>query len=361
MKLLEIKSYLFIGVALMALSACSTSSSNLDGKEVAKDSKKATETAQSDSEDTQAAEEEPKEAEFAAVINNPGKVKNRGGYIKILVNKNPITNFDIQRRAKFLEIRRAPGNKRKLAEKELIEQILKLQEAKRRRTLATDEMVDQAFATFAKRNRGTPAQLSRQLNQLGVGTPHFKEFIRTQISWQNTVQGRFQAETIRKTERDAVTQLRKSGSAKPEVTEYSFQQIVFVIPESRKTKRLVQVRKQEANAFRQRFTSCENTIELAKQLKDVAVLDRRRIMEPELPTRWKDEIFNADSKGTTRVKETEKGVELIAVCNKRQVTDDRAAQITSQSNDFTDFNNKAGELDKSYLDELRSRAKIIYR
>ncbi len=361
MKLLEIKSYLFIGVALVALSACNTSSSGLDGKEVAKDSKKTSETAKVEGEETQAADDKPKEAEFAAVINDPGKVKNRGGYIKILVNKNPITNFDIQRRAKFLELRRAPGNKRKLAEKELIEQILKLQEAKRRRTLANDEMVDRAYATFAKRNRGTASQLTRQLNQLGVGAPHFKEFIRTQISWQNTVQGRFQAETIRKSERDAVTQLRKSGSAKPEVTEYTFQQIVFVIPESRKTKRLVQARKQEANAFRQRYTSCDETLELAKQLKDVAVLDRRRIMEPELPNRWKDEIFNADAKGTTRVQETEKGIELIAVCNKRQVTDDRAAQIASQSSDFTDFNDKAGELEKSYLDELRSRAKIIYR
>ena len=101
MKLLEIKSYLFIGVALVALSACNTSSSGLDGKEVAKDSKKTTETAKVEGEETQAADDKPKEAEFAAVINDPGKVKNRGGYIKILVNKKSDHQFRYSKTCKI--------------------------------------------------------------------------------------------------------------------------------------------------------------------------------------------------------------------------------------------------------------------
>lgn len=305
--------------------------------------------------------EEKNQVELAKVINKPGKVKNRGGYIKLLVNRQPITNFDIQRRTKFLQLRRVGGNRTKVAEKEMIEQAVKLQEAKFRRVMANDKMVNEAFASFAKRNRTSTSNMTKELNRLGVGADHFKEFIRTQISWQRVVQGKFQAETNQLSERDVVTQLRKSGSAKPEVTEYNLQQIIFVVPEAKRSKSLLNARKVEASSLRQRFTSCPETINLAKVLKDVSVVDRKRIMEPELPEAWAKEVVGLNKNDTTRPRETSRGVEVMAVCDKRVVSDDRAAQITSQSGEFESFNEKGSQLGEEYLKELVSKATVIYQ
>ncbi len=359
-----------LALAAVALAGCNSSTTAIEGKETAKKTStgvQETATAEqtnADGQTTVAAEGSDKDKnllEVAKVINQPGKVKNRGGYIKILVNKQPITNYDIQQRAKFLQLRRVSGNRTKLAEKELIEQIIKLQESRGRNVLATDQMVDQAFARFAKGNRATPSRMANELNKMGVGSAHFKEFIRTQMSWQRAVQGKFSAETQQKSERDIVTQLRKSGSAKPEVTEYNLQQVIFVVPAAKRSRSLLSARKSEAQAFRQRFTSCEQSVTQAKALRDVSVVDRKRIMEPELPENWKNDVAALNKNGLTRPKETDRGVEIMVVCDKQIVSDDHAAQISNQSSEFENFGQKGSKVGEEYLQSLVERSTIIYR
>jgi len=345
-------------ISILGLAAgCNSSTSALGTKSETKSDTVQAETAAAE----ENAAEEANEEETARIINKPGKVKNRGGYIKILVNKTPITNFDIQRRKKFLQLRRAKGNRTKLAEKELIEQAIKLQEADLRGARASDQVVNAAFSNFAKRNRTTVANLSRELANLGIGAAHFKEFVRGQISWQRVIQSKFQAETSQSSERDVVTKLRKSGSAKPEVTEYYIQQIIFVVAKNKRNNSRLAARKAEANTFRQRFARCEDTLQQAKQLKDVSVIERRRLLEPELPEVWKDAIVNVDGVGTTRAKETERGIEVMAVCSKRVVNDDRAAQISSQSAEFESYNDKGSKISEDYLNELKKNSVIIYQ
>ncbi len=344
---------LFSG-ALLALTACNSSSSAI------KESTKTEETAQLAAEaSTEAAKEENKE--LAKVITKKGGVQNRGAYIKVLVNKTPITNYDIQRRASFLKLRRISGNRAKIAENEMIEQALKLEEAKKRRRTATKAQVDAAFLNFAKQNRATPAILSRELGKLGVGAPHFKEFIKTQISWQRTMQGKFQAETTRVSEQQAIKQLRDSGNQKPKVNEYTFKQVIFVVPKNKRSKAALAKRKREANAFRQTYSGCETLLQSIKALKDVSIIDRRHLMEPELPGNWKEAISKTSAGSTTGVQETERGVEFMAVCSTRTVDDDRAAQVTKQSTDFTKFGKESSEFSKKYLNELRERATIVYQ
>ena len=226
---------------------------------------------------------------------------------------------------------------------------------------ASDQVVNAAFSNFAKRNRTTVANLSRELANLGIGAAHFKEFVRGQISWQRVIQSKFQAETSQSSERDVVTKLRKSGSAKPEVTEYYIQQIIFVVAKNKRSNSRLAARKAEANTFRQRFARCEDTLQQAKQLKDVSVIERRRLLEPELPEVWKDAIVNVDGVGTTRAKETERGIEIMAVCSKRVVNDDRAAQISSQSAEFESYNDKGSKISEDYLNELKKNSVIIYQ
>lgn len=357
MKIATIGLNCLFGGALLGLASCNSSSSTLKSSEKQADTTQV--AAAVTDETTQAAKEE--KVELAKVINKPGGVVDRGAFIKIIVNKNPITNIDIRRRVKFLELRRDPNANSKKAEDELIEQVLKLQEATRRRTLASDEQVETAFENFAKRNRASKSQLAKELGKRGVGAPHFKTFVRTQISWQKTVQGKFQADTSRVSEQDALKNLRESGNKKPKLDEFTFKQVVFVVPKNKRSPAALAKRRAEANTFRQTISGCSGLLQSIKVLKDVAILDRRHIMEPELPQRWQGPIVAAGVGNTTPVQETDKGIEFMAVCSSRTVDDDRAAQVSQKSTDFTGFSEKSPELSKKYLNELRSNAIVVYQ
>lgn len=310
-----------------------------------------------------AAETAPPAANAAAggakVLHKESTVSKKGSYIRILVNNEPITNFDIARRAKFRQLRRMKGGTAE-AEQELIDEKLKLQEARDRGVIANDAQVNAAFENFAKGNKSTPDRMAAQLDQFGVGAAHFKEFIRSQMSWGRAISGKLQAQTRDNAQGKALFEIRKSGGAKPETTEYTLQQIVFVIPADKRAA-LLKARHAEALAFSQRFSGCENAIGLAKELRDVAVKELGRMMAPELPPAWRDEIVKTEVGKTTQPKDTEKGVELIAVCKSRITSDDRAAQVVSQSQAFDKLDEKGDAAGEEYLAELRKAAVIVYK
>ncbi|MFZ1815711.1 MAG: peptidylprolyl isomerase [Rhizobiaceae bacterium] len=332
----------------LALSACTGSTSAL----------KSAKSPASEQTDTAGVEETPA-VETAKVLNQPSTVSRKGTYIRILVNGDPITNYDIQRRAKFRQLRRLKAGKAE-TEQELIDERIKLQEAKARGTLAGDDQVNAAFANFAKGNRATPQKMASDLDRLGVGSSHFKEFIRAQMSWSRTVGSKLRSETQQSSQSKAIFDLRKSGASKPQTTEYQLKQIIFVVPQAKRGS-LLKIRRQEAFAFRQRFTGCDSAIVLAKELHDVAIKDLGRIMQPQLPAEWKDEIEKTEVNSITQPKETNNGVELIAVCKAQLTSDDKAAELVAQSQAFETIEEKGDAASDEYLAELKKSATIVYK
>jgi peptidyl-prolyl cis-trans isomerase SurA len=278
--------------------------------------------------------------------------------IKYVVNNAAITSYDIQKRAAFLKLQRKPGASPKMAADDMIEQTLKSQEMERRKINVSKASVDASFARFAASNKMTPKQLSGILDQSGVTASHFKEFIRVQMGWGQLVTARYRAEGGGMSEQDVVQRMLQQGGAKPTATEYLLQQVIFVVPAAEKGK--LGQRKREAEAMRERFQSCETTRQFAKGLVDVTVLDRGRMLAPQLPNDWADLIKATSPGSATKLRETERGVEFIGVCSTREVSDDRVAQLVFQ-NEGTDNDKKGDELNKKYVDELRSKARILER
>ena len=334
----------------MGISACTSSTSAIDSARPAK-------TAATQGAEVAASDEAV--AEGAKVIRQPATVAQKGTYIKVLVNGEPITNYDIQRRAKFRQVRRLKATTSE-TEKELIDEKLKLQEASKRGLLASDAQVEAAFANFAKNNRSTPSKISSDLDRIGIGAQHFKEFIRAQISWSRTFSSKLQSEAVSKDQGSAIFELRKSGSSKPQTTEYQLKEIIFVVPED-KRKTMMKSRKQEALGFQQRFSGCDTLYDQVKGLRDVAIKDAGRLMQPELPPLWKKEIEATSEGQTTAPKETEKGVELIAVCRARLTSDDRAAEVMAKSELYDSLEAKGDSAADDYLAELRKSATIVYK
>src|SRR4029453_3440471 len=103
--------------------------------------------------------------------------------IKYVVNDIPITSYDIQRREAFIRLQHGKGS----ASDQMIDQTLRMAEAKRLNIRITDQQVDDAYARFAKNNKMDLSQLDGILNQSGVTKEHFKEFILAQMSWSQAI------------------------------------------------------------------------------------------------------------------------------------------------------------------------------
>lgn len=284
--------------------------------------------------------------------------------IRYVVNGTPVTSYDIQRRAAFLKLQRRQGNVTQAAGDEMVEQVLKNAEVARLRINISDQQVDDAYGRFAKNNKMTLAQLDGVMNQSGVTKEHFKQYIKAQMGWNQALGSRLRSKNGgggRVTEQEAVRRMLDNGGNKPSATQYTLQQVIFVVPQAERGAKLGQ-RKREADALRQRVQGCDSTRQFAKGLLDVTVRDLGKVFAQQLPPEWSDAIKTAREGSATPARETERGVEFITICGSREVSDDRVAQMVFQ-------NEKNGQsqdaqvdaLNKTYLEELRKRAKIAQR
>jgi peptidyl-prolyl cis-trans isomerase SurA len=276
--------------------------------------------------------------------------------IKYVVNNIPITSYDIQRRAAFMKLQRSKGS----ASEQMIEQALRNAEVARLGIKVTDQQVDDAYARFASNNKMPLKALDQVLAQSGVTKTHFKEYIRSQMGWNQALGARAKAGSggSGNPQQDLVRNMLQKGGAKPKATEYMLQQVIFVVPAGERSQ--MAKRKREAEAMRMRFRSCDTTRSFAKGLIDVTVRDLGRVLEPQLPADWAEPIKATKSGGATPVRETERGIEFIGICSAREVSDDRVAQLEFQAESGKAGGN-ADEISKNYLQELRGKAKIVER
>ncbi|MCF6116717.1 MULTISPECIES: peptidylprolyl isomerase [Mesorhizobium] len=275
--------------------------------------------------------------------------------IKYVVNNVPITTGDIQHRAAFLRLQRKKGN----AAEEMIEQTLRVAEAKRLGIRISDAQVEAAYQRFATTNKMQLKQLDGVMAQSGVGKEHFKEFIRSQMAWNQALTARHRSESGGSvSEQDAVRRMLDKGGNKPTAMEYMLQQVIFVVPAAERSATLSK-RKREADAMRARFNGCNTSREFAKGLIDVTVRDLGRILAPQLPPDWADQIKATKVGGATPTRETDRGVEFIGICSSREVSDDKAAQMVFQSEGSS--GKDADGLSTKYVEELRKKARIVER
>lgn len=277
--------------------------------------------------------------------------------IKVVVNDQAITSYDIARRRAFMQLQRRKGNLTTLATDELIDEALKRAAFERAGYRIPDSRVDSAFANFARSNKLSTSQLTQILNQSGVTARHFKEFIRVQIGWGQLVSAQSGGGGRLLSEQDVVAKMLERGGDKPTSTEYTLQQVIFVVPKDKRNR--LASRRKEANNMRGHINGCDNTFALATQLRDVSVRDLGRVLELQLPDDWKKEVTGLQTGQTTRTRDTENGVEFLIVCRARTVSDDRVAQLefSTEALENGDDGGRSAEM----LQQLRDSARIQRR
>ncbi|TCQ12489.1 periplasmic chaperone for outer membrane proteins SurA [Rhizobium sp. PP-F2F-G36] len=285
----------------------------------------------------------------------PAAAAGAGTAVAVVVNGTPITTGDIAKRAAFLKLQRQSSAG---AREQMIDEVLKRAEVLRLQQSVSTEDVDAAVARFAAGNKLSVAQLTQVLAQAGVGIDHFKSYVAISMSWPRAVRLRFGSGGGRLSNEELVRRMQENGGNKPVTTEYFLQQVIFVVP-SAKRNAIMGKRQAEANASRSSYPGCDDAKTFAATMRDVSIRNLGRMMVQEIPEDWRPLVEKAGDGNTTATRVTERGVEYLGICKKRQVSDDLAAEVVFRAEDLG--KQKGGEDPNSvkYMEELRKRAQIL--
>lgn len=281
--------------------------------------------------------------------------------IKILVNDEPITSYDIAQRSKMLRLFTGGKQGEKQAIDQLIEESLMMQEAKRRNVSVTDAELDGEIGNRARAAKLTGPQFIQALRQAGVDPETFKDFLRANMAWQQVVRTRFRA-TIKVTEQDVTAALTEHAPADPAtaektVFEYKLQQIIFIVPADAAAG-VEAARRKEANAFREGFQGCDQSLTQTAGMPGVVVKPQVRREEGQLAPAMKEALAKLEVGGISEPEKVKEGIQIVGVCAKTAIAGETEATVEARE----EISTERGELlARRYLRDLRADAVVEYR
>ena len=152
--------------------------------------------------------------------------------VAVMVNGDPITNYDIEQRSKLNFLTTHKPADRQQVVNELIDEKLKIKEAKKYGVDPSASDIDQAFAPMSGRMRVSPEQLTKSLESQGIRPDTLKARIRADMVWTSLVRGRYK-ESLQVGEKDVAAAVQASGGDEKQegdAFEYKMQPIVLVVP-----------------------------------------------------------------------------------------------------------------------------------
>lgn len=269
-----------------------------------------------------------------------------------VVNGQPILSSEIAARTALQKL--SGGKPDKSAKDELIDEKLKVAEAKRYGFVASDAQVDAAFASIAQRVKLSPEMFAKAIGQRGVSERTLKDRLRAEIGWAQLVRRKYQSQFAN---RDVTAAIAARGTVSNKATQYTLRQVVFVMPKNASEAQSAQRRK-EAIGARGRFPGCDQAVQFASQLRDVAAREPVTRTSGQLGKEMNDMLSKTKIGGLTEPQRGDAGWEMIAVCERRDVNDD--SSMKAQMMEEVGLKESQAQSDK-YLAQLRAKAVIENR
>lgn len=271
--------------------------------------------------------------------------------VKVTVNGDPITDFQIAQRGALKKMEGKPGIKG--AMDELINEALELQEAKRLGFTVSDADVNDAVLSLARQLKVSTSNLEKLLTGRGVGMQTLRDRLRATLAWQKV------AATVVST-RVSVSEADIDAQAKAKLTaansfDYILKEVLFLMPNGQGS---ASARTAQANKYRASFKGCDSAVELTLNYTDAAVRDVGRRHATQLPEAISTELGKLNVGGLTKPRVVEGGVSMLAICAKEQSTD--TSFIANQLRQTVGNGALQSEADK-YLAELKAKAQIVNR
>jgi peptidyl-prolyl cis-trans isomerase SurA len=246
---------------------------------------------------------------------------------------------------------------RKEAKEDLIEERLKLQEAKKLGIEISDDDVKRILQAIAERNKMTYDQFSKHLKSMGVDISTMAERFRAQRAWRDLIARRYGAQ-VQVTQLDIDRVLSSAATDNGgDTVELQVGKITLGLPAKIDQTGLAK-RFTEAEALRRKFSGCRSLGELAQTIPG-AKLDELRYIKPSTiaePTR--SMLLSAKDGDMLPPAATAAGMEVYAVCGRRAIVANEAQRSKTQEELQT---KQLETLAQRHMRNLRQDAHIEYR
>ncbi|WP_454622293.1 SurA N-terminal domain-containing protein [Bradyrhizobium cenepequi] len=277
--------------------------------------------------------------------------------VAVMVNGEPITNYDIEQRTKlnFLTTHKQPTRQEVI--EELIDEKVKIKEAKKFGVDPSSSDIEQSYAAMSARMRISPEQLTRSLESQGIRADTLKSRIRADMVWTSLVRGRYK-ESLQVGEKDVAAAAQEGGEkTEIEAFEYKMQPIVLIVPRG-STPALVEARKKEAEGLRERIQSCDEANSYFKTIPNAAIRDTVTKTTADLPPPIREVLDKTPIGHMTPPEITKQGVEMVVLCGRKTTMIDSPKKKEIREKMYAQ---KYEAKSKSYLQEVRKAAMIEYR
>jgi peptidyl-prolyl cis-trans isomerase SurA len=279
--------------------------------------------------------------------------------VAVMVNGEPITAYDIDQRTKLNVLSHKAATRQQVID-ELIDEKVKIKEAKKFGVDPTASDIDSAFTGMVSRMRTTPELLTKSLEAQGIRVETLKARIRADMVWGSLVRGRFK-ESLQVGEKDvaAAVQVNADEKDKPQTEsfEYQMRPIVLIVPRGA-APAAIELRRKEAETLRARVQSCDEATALFKSMQNAAIREPVSKTSADLPAVLRDVLDKTPIGHLTAPEVTKQGVEMVALCGRKPTTVDTPKKREMREKMFAD---KFEKKSKAYLEEIRKAAMIEYR
>ena len=292
---------------------------------------------------------------FAAVAPDQARAQT----VAVMVNGEPITDFDIAQRTKLdiLSTHKQPSRKEVIDE--LIDEVVKIKEAKKFGVDPSSSDIDQAYGEMAQRMRITTDQLSASLEKNGIRPDTFKHKIKADLVWGSLVRGRYK-ERLQVGERDVAAAVKAEGGddqQSSDAFEYRLRPVVLIVPKG-SSQSTMALRQKDAETLRARIETCEQANQYFKTMPNAAIRETVIKTSADIPANLRKVLDDTPIGHLTPPEVTKQGIEMVALCGRKPTTMD-----TPKRKEMRDklYQKKYEATSSAYLADIRRAAMIEYR
>jgi len=282
----------------------------------------------------------------------------RAQNIVVMVNGDPITDFDIEQRSKLdqLTTQKTPGRQDVI--NELIDDRVKIKEGKKYGVDPGVSDINQSYEGMAQRMRISPEQLTKSLEVKGVRPETLKGRMKAEMVWTSLVRGRYK-ERLQVGEKDVADKVKAEGNEKLQIdgTEYKMQPIVLIVPRG-SPPAFQETRQKEAETYRARVTSCEEANSLFRSTPNATIRESVTKTTADLPEALRKVLDDTPIGHLTAPEVTKQGIEMVVLCSRKPTTIDTPKKREIREKMYSE---KYEKTQKTYLEEIRKAAMIEYR
>ena len=279
--------------------------------------------------------------------------------VAVMVNGEPITDLDIEQRMKLDLVSTHKQPSRQEAIDELINEHVKIKEAKKFGVDPTSSDVDDSYGQMSQRMRITADQLSASLEKQGIRPETLKAKIKADLVWGSLVRGRYK-EKLQVGEKDVNDAVKAEGgddAQQADAFEYRMQPVVLIVPKG-SAQSTMELRQKDAETLRARIETCDQANQYFKSMPNAAIRETVIKTSADIPAPLRKVLDDTPIGHLTPPEVTKQGVEMVALCGRKPTSID-----TPKRKEMRDkmYLKKYEATSNAYLAEIRKAAMVEYR